>query len=374
MDDVKEPWLWDRSGPPDPAVEKLESLLAPYRWRGRTEAAPPGRDQAAIIPRRREAAIIDCHPASGPWTLRRVAAAALFLAAIGAGIAWLSIAGGDDPTPVSPALGGSFVAGLDLPTYEVTLLAGAATLFAAGAKSGVRLSGGGRPVALPVGGTVATEGEGSVEIQAPRIGRVTLGDSAVLRLDSLAADLHRFHLDRGRMRASILPPGSGVKPRLFQVGTPAGVAVDLGCIYEILVDGDGKTSVEVTFGCVVFEVEDGEVWVTSGHRMRAERGKPLGLPVANVASDGVRAAARAFDEAPGDGARRAALQDLLARSETSEKLTLWNLLRRVDRPERKDVFDRLVSLHPLPKGLDPERVLDLDPEALTELRLAFSPW
>ncbi len=36
-DDVDE-YLWDRSGPPDPEVRRLEGLLSRYRWRGRAAA------------------------------------------------------------------------------------------------------------------------------------------------------------------------------------------------------------------------------------------------------------------------------------------------------------------------------------------------
>ena len=38
---MREDWLWDRSGPPDPEIEALEKTLAPLRYRHR--ALPPAR-------------------------------------------------------------------------------------------------------------------------------------------------------------------------------------------------------------------------------------------------------------------------------------------------------------------------------------------
>src|SRR5690242_3168639 len=42
---MREDWLWDRSGPPDPEIEALEKTLAPLRYRHRALAppAPPRR-------------------------------------------------------------------------------------------------------------------------------------------------------------------------------------------------------------------------------------------------------------------------------------------------------------------------------------------
>src|SRR6478735_1580331 len=36
---MREDWLWDRSGPPDPEIEQFEKTLAPLRYRHR--ALPP---------------------------------------------------------------------------------------------------------------------------------------------------------------------------------------------------------------------------------------------------------------------------------------------------------------------------------------------
>jgi hypothetical protein len=40
---MNEDWLWDRSGPPDPEIERLEKTLAPLRYRYRTPVVSPAR-------------------------------------------------------------------------------------------------------------------------------------------------------------------------------------------------------------------------------------------------------------------------------------------------------------------------------------------
>lgn len=61
---MNEDYLWDRSGPPDPEIERLEQTLAPLRL-----APKPARPLAAI------------RPAPAPWRL--AAAAAVILCAVG---------------------------------------------------------------------------------------------------------------------------------------------------------------------------------------------------------------------------------------------------------------------------------------------------
>ena len=45
---MKQDWLWDRSGPPDPEIERLEKTLAPLRYRHRAPEQRPSRRGWAI--------------------------------------------------------------------------------------------------------------------------------------------------------------------------------------------------------------------------------------------------------------------------------------------------------------------------------------
>ena len=43
---MNQDWLWDRSGPPDPEIERLEKTLAPLRYRHRAPERPSRRGWA----------------------------------------------------------------------------------------------------------------------------------------------------------------------------------------------------------------------------------------------------------------------------------------------------------------------------------------
>src|SRR4029079_9286773 len=73
------------------------------------------------------------------------------------------------------------------------------------------------------------------------------GDSRV-RLVDTGAGGHRMELARGQGAAR------GVAPPPPVVGDTTGAsAVDLGCAYELAVDGDGRTHLRVTSGAVSLE-------------------------------------------------------------------------------------------------------------------------
>ena len=61
---MNEDYLWDRSGPPDPEIERLERTLAPLRYRHRADLMQ--------IPRR----------AARPWWALAAAAVVVFAAAL----------------------------------------------------------------------------------------------------------------------------------------------------------------------------------------------------------------------------------------------------------------------------------------------------
>src|SRR5436190_7194295 len=84
---------------------------------------------------------------------------------------------------------------------------------------------------------------------------------------------HRMELDRGGIHAMIYAP-----PRLFLVQTPAALAVDLGCAYDLTVDGDRSTLLRVTLGWVELERDGNVVKVPRGAACHTAMGKPPGVP------------------------------------------------------------------------------------------------
>src|SRR5262249_17470005 len=134
-EDVDE-YLWDRSGPPDPEVERLEGLLGRYRWR---------RRELPMAPRR----------------------PALFLA--GAAIA-ASVAA----VPLFLAFG---------PRHETP--------------GGYRLLGvEGREV-VRAGEAITTGDAQRAQLEIGGLGRVEVGPNSHLEVSDCGKDAHRLYLERG---------------------------------------------------------------------------------------------------------------------------------------------------------------------------------
>jgi hypothetical protein len=90
-----------------------------------------------------------------------------------------------------------------------------------------------------------------------------------------------------------------------------------------------------------------------------------GTPVFDDATARLRQALLDFDFGAGDDA---ALDVVVAEARERDTLTLWHLMSRVEVDQRARVFDRIVALTPLPAGVDRDRVLALDPDAMRHWR------
>ena len=195
-----------------------------------------------------------------------------------------------------------------------------------------------------------------------RIGSVVVEPHTRLSID--AETDYSLFLERGTMSASIF-----AAPRLFQVGTPSGIAVDLGCIYEATVDEQGDATLRVISGAVSFESDGRKVHVPSGAECQATTEHGPGTPVWGDAPLEYKQAVARLDGA--DTAPKDSIERVLFGATLRDTLTLWHLLTHPDRNLRKRALGRLLVL------LDPETVeaLDLaklsrsDPEALKDLRL-----
>jgi len=266
-------YLWDRSGPSDEDVERLERLLAPLAHHGR----PPLRLVGPARPRR-----------------LRLAVAAVVLAAVG--VALFALA---RRNPVeSPRAGAP------------SLRTGSATL----AES-----------------AWIDASEGDVQLTlGERMGRITLEAGGRLQVRRLDAEVARLYLDRGRITASI---GADVRPRFFQVDTPGVRCVDLGCRYTLEVDREGGAFVHVLTGRVAFESDAGEVFVPANATCRAAPGGLAGTPRFLDTPPDLVEALDAYDAARSASAdaRRPLARALCDHTQRiADTLGLWHLLADPD--------------------------------------------
>jgi hypothetical protein len=279
-----DPYVWDRSGPADTEVERIEGLLERYRWQGKELELP--------IP------------------IERRSSVRLFVgAALAAGLAVLVI--------LVVARRGESAPGYRLVGVD------------------------GRDV-VRVGETITTGDAQRAQLEIGGLGHVDVEPNTRLEVADCGADAHRLFLARGSVSARIWAP-----PRLFRIGSPAGESIDLGCAYRLDVSADGAVStLRVTTGRVAFEFEGRELFVPAGAVCTSVKGRGPSAPVFERSGDAFKSAVKELEFAsPVEKPAAQRLVDLARREDT---LTLWHLFvsKKTDPVLRRASYDRLASEFP----------------------------
>jgi hypothetical protein len=322
---MKDDYLWDGSGEPDPEVQKLETALGRYRH---NQPAPAFDQLAEIRPEKQRWNFFNLR-----WEYQLGAVAASLLLAVTVFLLMRQKSSRD--------LG---------PSWDVARLEGAPRVgwHSLGEKSG--------PGKLGIGQTLVTDGSSRASITLDETGRVEVDPGSRLRLVRSGPGRKRLSLERGTIRAVIwAPPGE------FVVDTPSAVAVDLGCVYTLHVDDSGAGLLHTTMGWVGFKLNGSESFIPAGAICQTRPKIGPGTPYFEDASPLFRDALSKFDfttTTPSE--RNALLGILLADSRKDDALTLWHLLSRVGDADRPRVYDRLASLAPPPAGVTRDGILRLD--------------
>jgi hypothetical protein len=232
---MNDDYLWDRSGPPDPEIARLEQTLAALRYRPRPGAVAEARKPRVL------------------WA----AAAAAVLAAIA--------------------------------TWQVGLRPPAATSWqVAGLEGNVRIAGRSAQVSMALrrGQLLRTGPESEITLQAEQFGQIDLGANSELRA---ATDQHVL-LDRGQLHAFIWS-----RPGVFEVATPSARAIDLGCEYTINVDESGDGLLRVSRGWVAFQHKGHESFIPEGAACVTRKREGPGIPYYQDTSEPLRQALSAYE-------------------------------------------------------------------------------
>lgn len=210
--------------------------------------------------------------------------------------------------------------------------------------------------AVRAGDWLQTDASSTAEVRVGTIGTVEVSPQTRLRIVTTRPDEHRISLQHGQIKATISAP-----PKLFFVDTKSATAVDLGCQYTMNVDDYGNGLLNVTLGWVAFESHGHQSLVPAGAQCRTHADAGPGTPYFEDAPKAFVNALEDFDFAYGG---EASIRAILANARQRDTLTLWHLLSRVAPPLRAQIFEKMISFAPLPKGLTRDKVLALDPQTL----------
>lgn len=323
-------YLWDRSGTPDPEIQRLESLLAEFRHTERPLVLPAG---APIMLSKPRGLLVQM-----PW-LPRLAAAAVILLALGVGLLL------SRRPAIAPDIG---------PGWNVANLAGAPQI---GSQS---IFPNQSAVKLYVGQTLTTDSSSRASLSENDLGEIQIDPNSRVLLLQSGPNHKRLRLDVGTIHAAIWAP-----PGQFVVDTPSAIAIDLGCAYTLQVAPDGSGTIRTTLGWVGFHLNGRDSFIPAG-AMCATRPKiGPGTPYFEDASASFREALSIFDntlQSTEAGSRQ--LDIILKEARPRDGLTLWHLLSRTTGPERVQVYARFAALVPPPRGVTRDGILSLDQHML----------
>lgn len=298
-------YLWDRSGPVDSEIARLERLLRPHGHDGRAfhggAAASPTRVARSPRPR---------------WRIAFAAAAVLGLCTFGLNAWYRHRLQWEPGRP-----------------WQVIAQRGEVKMSGADGRA---------PHAFPLQGTLQTGGDGMVRLRAARIGEIALDRNSQLRLVESRTGRHRLQLQQGRMWARVWAP-----PGQFGVGLRGAEVLDLGCEFIVQSDAGGNGALTVRSGWV--QVDNGwdEVLVPEGATVRLHGDRAPGTPRDMGATPQFVAALDAIDARGADvDPRGEELRRLIAASRTGDAISLVSLVRRNPRLAEGPLYERIVQVLP----------------------------
>jgi hypothetical protein len=322
---MKDDYLWDGSGEPDPEVQELETALGRFR---QNQPAPAFDQHEDIRPVKQRWSLFSLR-----WSYQLAAAAAVVVLAAAVFFVRRQAAPGNSG-----------------PFWDVARLEGTPRIgwHSLGEKSGVGK--------LGVGQTLVTDGSSRASISLDETGRVEVDAGSRLRLLANGPGRKRLSLERGTIHATIWAPAGE-----FVVDTPSATAVDLGCVYTLHVDDSGAGLLRTTMGWVGFKLNGHESFIPAGAICQTRPKIGPGTPYFEDASASFREALSKFDFSTATPSERHGLMGiLLADARRDDALTLWHLLSRVSDADRPGVYDRFASLAPPPAGVTRDGILRLD--------------
>jgi hypothetical protein len=303
-------YLWDAANPPASDVQTVEAFLKPLRF---DPDAQPLAWPASPAGRRK----------SRRWWYGLAAAAGLLL-----------------------------VAGWSLAEWRWSWPAGRAWTVVRTAPAA--------PSELAVGSALDLPPADHARVSIARIGTMHVQGDSRVTLQSTQGTRHRLRLERGTVRVRVwAPPGSVV----FR--TPAGEVIDVGCQFDLTVEGT-LSVVRVRSGWVQLANGVDEILVPAGASSEMRPDRAPGVPVFDDAPVEFHAAVRALEgDAAGD--EIAAVTAIIQRARPPDVLTLLMLVeRRAAGSDR--LAERAAELWPPPDGVTAGGVVRGDRDGLWRWR------
>jgi hypothetical protein len=194
--------------------------------------------------------------------------------------------------------------------------------------------------------------DASARIDIARIGTMSVSPGSALVLSETRSRRHRVQLDRGAVRVRVWAP-----PGRFALQTPAGIVIDLGCIFELAVDADGTARVRVDTGWVQLANDWGESLVPAGASSTMAAASRPGVPIYDDALPAFAANVRALERGSDEAARARAIDAIVTAARERDVITLLLLADAAPPSTRRPLLERAARLIPPPQDVSVRAIL-----------------
>jgi hypothetical protein len=199
----------------------------------------------------------------------------------------------------------------------------------------------------------------SAQVSIARIGSMHVEPGSALTLVESSSRRHRVMLDQGAVSVRVWAP-----PGRFAFNTPAGLVLDMGCIFDLKVDEDRVARVQVKTGWVELENGWGETLVPAGASSLMNAAMRPGVPIFDDASSEFRLSVRAFEQAEDDQARSRLTPTVIRTARTRDVLTLMMLANASPVPLKRQFLQRAAQLFPPPPTVTVDAIVGGDKDQL----------
>lgn len=206
--------------------------------------------------------------------------------------------------------------------------------------------------------SLVTDSFSKAVVNVPGTARIEVNSNSFLILQKAKDKQNRIKISKGKLRVinnSLMP--------YLSIEADHSVIHDRGGTFEIAINDNTTTSVEVEYGYLEIEQKGRNYFIDKGYTCDIRQNYHPGTPYRIDASEELKNEVRKFDyENGGDNS----VQQIISLSTESDMLTLLSLIERVSSSYRSILFSKIAAYFPPPAKVTLEGIIKLDRDMLEQ--------
>ena len=212
---------------------------------------------------------------------------------------------------------------------------------------------------IKFGEKLITDSESRVRLKVGTGSEIEIEPKSEIKIIETKTSEHRLIISKGKIAAR-----TWIAPKLFSVKTPSSVVTDLGSKYDLSVDEQASTLIQVKSGWVLMEYKNRRVLLCAETTCISDSSKGLGVPISNEASSTFKESLYKLDF---ENSSKNELAILLSEAKKKDLITLFHLLKHLDNESRGMIYDRISLLFKMPQRITREGIVHGDKDMMGRL-------